>query len=452
MNRFIVFALVATLSVSFLGCSSNTEPDDNGPSNDDARVRLLHFVYDEDGLDLYVGGEKVVTNTTYGNSSGYKAVQPGLNVPVAVHRTGESEIAKSSNEEIADGMAHTVYAFPPTAAFAAAFRTDAIETSVDRCRIKLANASYSVNPPREDYELFITGKLGRVLGPVGRTQVTGYTDQFAGMFAFTLKLQQDPDFVLNFKPVELFGATAYTMVIYGTRDESDEYPFGVRLFTDTGGGTEYIDLEVLPNVADVMFANAIWGAGKVDLQVDGQDLADVQYGGSSNYLTIASGAHQFSAANSTVAYFRDQSFSIETNTSSTIFMVGTDTPLEVSTIQLQDRTEGNPTQALVRFLNLAPDAGPVSVTTPLGGPEDYKIPGMQGLNYKQVSQSQSNPGENFLNLPPGTYQLNFYHDDADSVYRTSFDVGFEAGKIYSMFYSGTVADNSLKAHFIEHKK
>ena len=453
MNRLIILALMTALTLPFVGCSSNTEPDDNGPSNDDARVRLLHFVYDEEGLDLYVAGEKVATNTLYGSSSGYKAVQPGLSVPVAVHRTGETEIAKSSEEEIADGMAHTVYAFPPTAAFAAAFKTDAIETTVDKCRIKLVNASYSVNPPREDYELFITGKLGRVLGPVGRTQVTGYTDQFAGDFAFTLKLQQDPTFSLNFKPVELQGATAYTLVIYGTRDENDQYPFGVRMFTDNGTGTAYVDLEPAPSVGNILFANALRGNNWLDIAVDGQQpqVRKLLYGTGGIYLTLASGAHEFSAATSSTAVFVDEPFSIDENKSYTMFIMGTEVPLMPEKWLLEDRTEPSSESALVRFINLVPDGGDVDVITPLGPGNDYNVPGMQGIGYKEISSSPSNPNEKFLNLPPGNYTMRFYHPAQDSVLREKFNLQFDAGEIYTMWYGGTVADGTLNAHVVKHQ-
>lgn len=443
--------LIAVVSIGILGCSDDS-PNNNGtdPGTNDSRVRLLHFVYDGAGLDLYVDGKKLATNVQFGQSSGYKAATQGKGIEVAVYKTGDTVAAKSSLQEISDKGAHTVYAFPPAAAFAAGFRFDDITADPAKVRVKLANATYAKE--REEYELYITGMNNRILGPVARALVTDYTDRFPGSYSFTLKRVGDPDFIMVFENVTLIGGNAYTLVLHGTSDETDAYPLAIRMFTDNGAGNEYKDLIHAPNTSNVMYANAVWGSNKIDIAVDGSStlVGGLTYGTGSKYSTYASGPHKVSAASGQTAIAENASMNLTTNTFNTFFFVGSMNPPNLSTMLLTDQTNPNPTQALVRFINLSPDAGDVNVIAPLGPGNDYPIPGMQGIGYKEVSVSSANPGENFLNLPPGNYTLKFYHVNRDSVLRELYNYQFVAGKIYTLWYGGLVSDNSLFAYTLTH--
>jgi hypothetical protein len=179
-------------------------------------------------------------------------------------------------------------------------------------------------------------------------------------------------------------------------------------------------------------------------------VTNLSYGSATPYNSYGSGAHTVSAAAGSVTVANKASMNLGVNEYNTYFFVGSVTPPNLSTMQLKDITVPAPASALVRFVNLSPDAGKVNVIVPLGPGNDYNVPGMQNIGFKEVSVSTTTPGENFLSMPPGDYSMKFYHVAADSVYRQKFNLKFDAGKIYTLWYGGLVSDNSLNSYIITH--
>lgn len=440
--RLILLGLL-TISLFVSGCS---EDEPNGPEPGQTTIRLLHNVYDGGALDLRVNGTVVASNVTFHNSSGYKAVAPSTpgQADVSVHYAGDPNPRNSSKQTLGEGLAYTVYAFPPAAAFAAGFQNDPRETAAGKSRIKLVNATFG--PDSIKLELYITGAKNRLIGPQSRTAVSQYTDQLAGSYSFTIRQSGDTTWSMEFDPVTLNSQGAYTIVMHGTLREDDAYPFGVRMFTDNGTGDQYVDWKKASSTGKVIFANAILGSGPTDVAVDGSvaQITGINYGSASSYRVFNTGDHTFSAGSGGTALLTNVPFNIQARSSNTMFMIGTRNPLAAEALYLEDVTTPNMSQAMVRFVHLSPDAPTIKIRVKEA---NYTLP--LSISYKQVSQSTTT-GSSFLMVPPGAYTLQYIDAEKDSVLKEVPNMSFQQGLIYTNWLGGSAAGNSLNAYNILH--
>ncbi len=439
MRRYSIILLLLVFVIN------SCEDGSTDPKPVTAFVRMLNMVYDGGALDVRVNGKVVTSGTTFGMSSGYKPADAGR-FDVSVHVSGDPTARNSSTQTLSENGYYTVYAFPPAAAFAAAFFSDAMQMDAGKCRIKLANCS---NDATAEYELWITGSTTKLLGPIGRVKVTGHADLFAGTYTFSLRRKNDASFTFDFAPVTLASQGHYTFVIHGTSRDDDAYPFGVRMFIDGGNGDTYVDMTRAESLSDIAFVHSVTGGSAMSVAVDATvpQVNNLQYGASTGYLTFPAGDRTYTAAIGAAAMVKDRKFTLATGKKYSVFLSGTFTPQSVGALELEDETNADVAGALVRFIHLSPDAPRLNVVTNI--PTEYPIPGMQGITYRQVSRSVST-GSAFLKLPAGTYTMNFKEPDSTAAMYSQDNVVFEVGKIYTMWLGGLKANNSLKVFVIRH--
>ena len=448
-----ITTLIVLAALTLVGCSDDDDGG-NGPSGNTAYVRLLHMNFDGDALDLRVDASIVKQGVTFGKSSGYGATTPGR-FDVSVHRAGESDALKSSSQALNENGYHSVYAFPPTNAFSAGFSTDRIVSNAGTASVKFVNASYNKDDINEKYDLYVTGSSTAMFSDVRRLTNTGYFSLAAGRYSFTLRRTDDDEYVQIYKEVDLLNQSSYTLVLHGTPDESDGYEFGIQMFTDNEQGTDNVEFEKAANVGDMMFLMAIHGSEAVDVAVDGAipQVTNLPYKINTDYLTFSAGAHTYGVAASSQAYLIDQPITLNVGQKYTVVLTGTKNPRDIVPLHLKDETVPDPSSALVRFIHLSPDANEVSVIAKdaLGPGSDLPLPGMQDIQYREVSESASNPGSNFLKFTvPGVYTLAFRDVVEDSVVKTVKNIEFKAGKIYTLWYGGLQSNNNLNAYTLVH--
>lgn len=438
MQRSI--ALLTVLTLVLLGCSDDNGNNGTGPDDNAPRIRLLHAVYDGGGLDLRVNGELIHKNITFLQSSGYKACIAGDRQDVSVHLTGNEQVLKLATRSLSEGAFYTMYCYPPQAAFAAGVDPDNMATSPENARIKFVNASFAATQALEEYALMITGRTeGSYLHPfIRRTEVTQYTDVVAGTYSFTLKKKGDTSFSRTYDLVNLDPASAYTIVLHGTLDESDAYPLALRMYKDNGSATnDVVDFVQVPT-GMALFVTTIAGAGPVDVTVDGgsAQIRGLRYGDGSGYRTFGAQPHVFTASTGTTPLVLGQPITVGNGGASTIFLLGDANQQNMEGLQLTDPTASVPGKAMVRFLHTVPDAPAVTVRT-----ESGPISGMENKAYKESSS--------FAQLDPKWYNLEFRDAAADTVLSTE-SIRFESGKIYTMWYGGRFYNSSLKARTLTH--
>lgn len=404
------------------------------------------MVYDGGALDVRVNGKIVTSGTTFGLSSGYKPAEVGR-YDVSVHYAGDPNPRNSSSQSLAENQSYSVYACPPAAAFAAGFNVDPREITTDKSRIKIVNCS---NDPNTKYELWITGSMSKLLGPVDRVQYTQYSDLFAGTYAFSLRKQGDAKFSMDFQPVELFGGKAYTLVINGTSATTDSYPFGVRMFNDIGSGDTYIDLVPASSSASMLYVNAVVAGGSpLSIAVDGTQpqINNLVYGSATPYLTFGSGAHVYTVAAGGTGIITNRAITLTELKKYSVFVTGTLVPQDVAPLELLDDATPDAVSAMVRFIHIAPDMPEINVVTKIGT-TDYNIPGMQNMVFREVSRSPTS-GSAFLKLPPSVYELEIRQPDSTTaIYRQT--VEFKANEITTLWLGGKQQNSSLRLYVVKH--
>ena len=440
MKRLLPLLLFVALI--FQGCDDSS----NNPQSGNSYIRIINMVYDGGGLDVRVKGDIVTTNTTYGFSSGYQPAPVGR-YDVSVHYTGDPNARNSSSQNLVEGAVYTVYACPPAAAFAAGFAADARDITTDKVRVKLINCS---NDPSVKYELWVTGAISKLLGPVDRVQNTSYADLFSGTYTFSLRKQGDATFSMNFQPVELLGGRAFSFVIYGTSNTGDAYPFGVKMFSDAGAGDSYVEMIPAANTSSISFVHAVSGTSPVAVAIDvtQPQVTNLAYGSATPYLTFGSGTHLYTVGVGSTGLVENKSITLVAQKKYSVFVTGTLSPQNVAPLELEDETTADPASAMVRFIHIAPDMPELNVVTKVGG-TDYFIPGMQNMTYRAVSKSATT-GSAFLKLPPGTYEVEFRQPDStNALYKQSIE--FKANEISTMWLGGTKQNSTLRAYIIKHQ-
>lgn len=443
--RTIISLTILTLTIAAItGCSDD---GNTGPEKKSARVRLLHFGYDVQALDLRVNSGIIASNITYGNSSGYKDVVAGQDT-VSVHYAGNPLKRTSSIQPIGEQADYTVYAFPPAAAFSASMHNDPRQIPPGKARIKLVNASDDIG----QLAARITGATALLLGPIGHTGVTGYVEVVSGKFAFTLERPAVATWFMDLDTVTLLSSGVYTMVIHGTLSDADAYPLSIRLYSDNGPGTDFIDMQLAPATGKILFAHAISNAPPMSVAIDGTTptIVALPFGSASTYTTLGAGNHTATVSVNATPILSNIPFTIQNRKSYTVLATGTLVPADVAQLTLEDVSTPSFSSALIRFVHAAPGTPSMDVRATLTSGGDIALPEMRDIGYRETSISAIS-GLAFIPVSPtGTYTMRFMKAGTTEELFSQTDLTFLPGKIYTLWVGGSETNSSLKAYVITH--
>ena len=415
------------------------------PIPDTSKVRLLHMAYDAPSVDLRADGTVLSSGVAALRSSGYQTVSAGTR-RIAITNVGASAELLTSTETLKANTSYSVVVLPPAAAVSGVLLEEPRLIPTGSSIIRLINATTDAGA----IELRVAGSNSALVGPVGQSAASDVKETTAG--SYILSLYRSGALLAEYSAFSLAPQTSYTIVVHGTLSTTDDVPFGVRVFADGGDGTAYTDLSATSLDANVIMVNALIGAQSVNAIVDGQIVATaIPYGQNTPYTPIQPGRRLFSFASGGTPVISGE-LTFASRASYTIFGTGTIVPPDVAPIVLEDVTVPNAAQALVRFVNVSPDAGEVDVVTPIGA-TDYQIPAMQGVDFREVSTSPTT-GSNFLQLPASAagapYLLKFRKSGTTTIMTTLENVVLEAGTIYTLWLGGRASNSTLSAYLIKH--
>lgn len=417
----------------------------NNPAPNTTKVRLLHLAYDAAAVDFRVDGQVVASNIKFNESSGYQNVAVGIR-KLGIYVQGTTRPLIESQITINADVEYTLFDFPPAAAFSATLQED-LRRGVGsvNSRIRFVNATTD----QDQMAMYIAGRPDILLGPSLPAQVTQPKDLKAGKYRFEIMKPGDTTTLITFDTLDLKPGVTYTIVAHGTRVTTDAYPFGLSAFVDSDAGTQRIDLVERVLEARVMAMHAVVDGPAVSLAIDGNVKAsNVAYSGSTPYFDLAGGSHLVTVTAGSVPVL-NQNVVVNNRHTYTIIAAGTAVPTDVKPMLLEDETIPDDQQALVRFINLIPDAPALDVLTPLGPGNDYALPGMEDIAFRGVSRSATT-GKAFLKVPSGTIDLKFREHGTDSVRFSVSGMKFEAGKIYTLWSGGRLSTNATTAYLVRH--
>jgi hypothetical protein len=436
MTRRFLFSLTAMLALSSLIIACG-DGDDVVPGTDAARLRVIHASHDGPAVNVSVDGTQAIKALAFGKSSGFLSVEAGSRTVVVTTTTGTELI--NTTLPLSPGQDYTVYAVNRAASIEAVVSTDARTPVADKAKVRFIHASFDA--PAVDI------KLNNNRGPVVFQNVafksgTDYLEVDAGSYNFVVTPAGQNSTVVAFDPATLEAGKVYTVTAIGTIASGDNHPFTVRVFVDNGSGSSSVDLMAkgtTPKKAMAMVIHGSPDAPGVDLLVDNNKVnsAPLTFPNNTGYLSLDAGKRNIKVnVASSGATAIEADLEIKAGTNYSIFAANRVAKIE-AVVLTDDLTAPAKGKAHVRFVHLSADAPAVDIVAKGAG--------------KLFSKVKFKKGTEFMPVDAGKVTLEVQLSSSGAVALTVPNVDLEAGKIYTIWAKGLVADSSLGAEIIVNK-
>ncbi|MEL6820417.1 MAG: DUF4397 domain-containing protein [Calditrichota bacterium] len=303
LNTKAAISVILGLLLLLAACGDDSSnPTTVTPSIPDTlKVRAMHLSYDAPAVDVFLGGSSTATfnSLAYGSASDYVKVDAGT-LNVQMRPTGSSQSVIDFDAPLEDERLYTFYALGPVASIEGVFTFDERGNS-NNTKIRMIHAV--PDAPALDFELV------SALGRAGATNfvginkqyrdVTFYADVERDSYWFALREPGELETFACFSPVLLDTSKAYTLVLHGTADTGDNFPFRATLFDDSErGAAAAFDLTPAPPKAKLRVLHAFEGAPSVTATIDTtvSTIINLFEGESSGYLEVTAGTKQVKIA------------------------------------------------------------------------------------------------------------------------------------------------------------
>ncbi len=437
-RRQTIAAIGSALTVGLAGCAGGGGGSDDEPTTTETEttttettedgatgnVRVAHLSPDAPNVDVYVDGDRVLSDVPFRAVSDYLAVPTGTRT-VRITAAGDPETVAFEGEiDVTEGE-FTVAAVGELTDSDTEFRPLVLadengDLAEDTARVRLVHAS--PDAPAVDVTLASSGDAvfdGVAFGDSDTVEVPAGT--------YTLQVrpgteENDGDVIAEYT-VELAGGTAYTAFAGGyltPGDEPTDEPFDLSLAFDAGAGGGGI-----VETAGVRVAHMSPDAPNVDVYVDGDRvLGDVSFRAVSEYLRVPVGDRQVTitaAGDRSTAVFEGE-LTLESADYTLVAAgeLGADT-FEVLPL-VDDRSDPG-SDARLRAVHVSPDAPAVDVTVE-GGPTLF-----DGLSFTASGTVTVGAGDYTAQVRPDTEG-----NDGEVAYDA--DLSLDGGTVYTAFASG----------------
>lgn len=425
-SNLVKLTLMSLALVAFVAACDD---DDNGvgPTPEQTAIRVIHLSPDAPAVDVVVDGSVEVSDLAFGEPSGYTGVEPGTR-SIEVTPTGDTATTVITTDlDVQENTSYTVFAIGELASIQAIVAEDNRSPNSTAAKVRFVHAS-SDAPSVDIRQNAGDGEI--VFTDAAFGEVTDYVELDEGAYSFVVTPTGTNTEVAVFDPITVEDGGVYTVVAYGTVDNTDETPFTVRVFVDNNVGNTFADLSA--GVAAVNVVHASPNAPAVNVFVDGMqaNTTELTYPNSTDYLPIPAGDRTIAVTptgsttpviESTVNFDRDKAY--------TVFAINNVASIEALVLE-DEMTPPAEGQANVRFVHLSPNAPAVDVTTEDGNVlfGDYE--------FREASQFES--------LDAGTYNLQVRQAGTSTVVLT-LPLTLEAGQTYTVFARGLVGGTGQQA-------
>jgi hypothetical protein len=391
-------------------------------------VRVAHFSPDAPNVDVYVDGDRVLSDVPFRATSDYLEVPAGTRT-VRITAAGDPDtIAFEGDVEVGEGD-YTVAAMGELASEDSQFRPlvledDNSDVGDDTARVRLVHAS--PDAPAVDVTVASSGDAlfdGVAFGD------SGYVEVSAGTYTLQVRGDtdgNDGDVVAEFT-LELAGGTVYTGFAGGylsPDDEPADEPFDLTLAVDSGAGGGG-----LVEQASVRVAHFSPDAPNVDVYVDGdQVLSDVPFRATSDYLAVPAGTRvvEIAAAGDpdTVAFEGEVTLEAAEYTVVALGELASEDTRFRPLVLEDDNSDPGADTARVRAVHASPDAPAVDLTVTESGDALFDGVAFGGSGYADV--------------PSGDYTLQVRGDTDgnDGEVVAEFDLSLSGGTVSTAFAGG----------------
>ncbi len=402
----------------------------------DACVSIVHASPDAPNVDIYVNGERALSNLAFGWWSGWLALPAGEHqVQVAPTGTSADDAVIDATVEVEAGIAYQVAA----TGFVADITPQIY--SIDLNGVADGNARVNVFhtvPDAPAVDVAVTG--GDVLvGELAFPNMSDSLDVPAGSYDLEVRISGTEDVALPLPGVQLEANTLYNVYAIGSV-ETGIFPFVIPTALHNTAGTA--------DAASAMGCAAILGIGAegdacvnivhaspdapaVDVYVDGGlALEGLEFGSFSGWVALPAGDYQVQvtpAGSPVEDAVIDVDVTLDEGMAYQVAATGFVADITPQIYPADLSASGD--MARVRVIHTSPDAPAVDIAVAGGDVliADLQFPGASDA----------------LDVPAGTYDLEVRPAGTTDVALELPGVALEAGMTYDVFAIGSLADGSL---------
>jgi hypothetical protein len=428
-SRTKIFSLfILSLGLIIMGCNEDDDTNVMGSTPGTSNARVLHTSYDAPAVDVKVDGTTAISDLAYGQSSGYASLSAGSANVTVTPAGADAPIVIDADLVLEENKEYTVIATGPLASITAVVTEDDRSSISDKAKIRFAHMS--PDAPAVDIKLN-DGNGPVVFSNAAFKDVADYITVDGGTYTFAVTATGSTGEVVVFDPIAVTNDAVYTVVAHGTLDDTDNYPFAVRVFVDNGSGDGFVDMTTFGS-ANAMVIHTSPDAPGVDLLVDDAIAGtNLQFPNNTGYVGLTAGMRNIKVnVTGTATTVIEADLDLEKDKNYSIFAV--DEVANLGALVIEDNLaapmSGN---AHVRFIHLSPNAPAVDITTTTGAIV------FGDKSFKEYTD--------FTPLAAGSYDLQVRLQGTSTVVLELPGIALEDGKIYTVFAKGFVDGSDAQA-------
>lgn len=444
MIRFSSFFSAFCIALAlFTSCKD----DDNSttPTLGNAQVRVIHASHDAPSVDVQVDNAVALRNIPFKGTSGYANVSEGNRNFKVTPANATSPVVINTTASLSANTKYTIIAADKLSTITPLILVDNATPSTSKAKVRFVHAS--ADAPAVDIKVG-SGSGTAVFSNVSFKQVRDYIEVDPGSYQFVVTRANQLEEVVKFNPINLTAGQVLTVVAQGLLLSADP-SFSVRAYVDDSNCSTTVDF-VPTQRSQIMVIHAVPNAPGVNIFANGNKLnsSELTFPNNTGYTAVNAGTYNLevkvpSLGNATVINVGN--FAVNTFTSYSIFATGDATnPANIAPfVLIDDLTTPAAGKAHVRFAHLAPDAPAVDIVV---AGTTTKL--FDNYAYKNAGKIPLAP---FTPVDAGTYTLEVHPAGQSTTVLTLPNITLQAGKIYTVFAKGFLANNSLGAEIIVNK-
>jgi uncharacterized protein DUF4397 len=415
LRRIAKLFLLCVLGLAIAGCGKSGSSGSNS-----AHVRFMNAVVDAGPLNITVGTKSVVTGLAFEGLTTYQDTDSGTQEYKVSVAGGTSTIIDTSLSLSGDAQyTYVVYgtASAPTSVIVADASTD---PGSGLFFLRVTNAAFG-NAALDVYVTTPGAPLDNASPNISNILLgasSSFTQLTPGTLQVRMTLRNSKQVIYDAGTLTFNERTSYYMVAY-TKGSSTLVNAALLNIDSTGSGSV-----VNSKIAQFKVIHAAPGTAAINAFVDGTvAFANVPYQGASSYSALAAGTHAvtFQTVTSPGAVIASAQPALAAATDTSIVVTGA--PGAQTAVVLPDNNlPGTTGSARVRFVNVAPNLGPVDVY----------------VNFAPRALALgSNAASGYVALVEDTYAINFDVAGTTTVVLNMPTVPFNAGHSYTIYLVGT---------------
>ena len=383
-------------------------------------VRVFNALVDGGQVTVTVGDQTVSNGLPFEGLTTYQDVNSG-NQEIKITVGGGASTIVDTTTLLIDDSKYTYMIYGTSAAPTAQLVPDAAaKPSSGQFLLIVPNAAFGTS----GFDIYVTApgvpleNMSPNLSNIPYTSNSNFATFTAGAYEVRATLPNSKQVIYDTGTVTFDEKTAYYFVIY--TKGSSTLVNGALLVQDTAGSGSIVN----STIAQFKVVHAAPGTAPINAQVDGNPaFSSIPYQNASSYLTVPSGSHMvtFETVTAPGALIASAQPTLAAATDTSIVVTGL--PGAQTAVVLSDfNLPGTAGTARVRFVNVAPNVGPIDVRVNFAA---------------KVTSLQQNTGSAYVELAEDTYTIDFVVAGTTTSLLTLPGVALTAARTYTLYLVGT---------------